>query len=116
MAQSKTSNPSSTRVGLNREQSRRGVASAVAPAGRPAAPLAGAAGRGGRRGGSPVNFIRDVRSELRKVVWPTGRETFNLTVVVLAFSIAIGLLLGGVDYLFQEFFRLLLSVTGNGGF
>jgi preprotein translocase SecE subunit len=38
-----------------------------------------------------------VRSELRKVAWPTQRETINLTIVVIALSIAVGLFLGGFD-------------------
>ncbi len=116
MAQTKTSQRSPSRVGVNREQARRGAFAAPTP-GRPAAPMPAAAGRG-RRGGptSIVGFVRDIRSELRKVTWPTTRETTNLTVVVLALSIAVGLFLGGVDFIFQEFFRLLLSLTGNGGF
>jgi preprotein translocase subunit SecE len=61
-----------------------------------------------------VGFIRDVRSELRKVAWPTQRETVNLTVVVLALSVAVGAFLGGVDFIFQELFRYLIAITGGG--
>ena len=93
-------------------RSRGSTASTWAPASRPM-PLAGAGGRRGR--GNPLDFIRDVRSELRKVAWPTQRETINLTAVVLALSIAVGLFLGGIDFLFQEFFRWLLGFQGGGG-
>jgi preprotein translocase subunit SecE len=76
-------------------------------------PLAG--GGAGRRGRTnPLDFIREVRSELRKVNWPSQRETINLTAVVLAFSIAVGLFLGGVDFVFQELFRFLLGLQGGG--
>jgi preprotein translocase subunit SecE len=75
-------------------------------------PLAGAGGRRGR--GNPLDFVRDVRSELRKVAWPSQRETLNLTVVVLAFSVAVGMFLGGADFLFQELFRFLLGIQGGG--
>ena len=114
MAQTRSSQPNPARVGLNREQSRRANA---ANRGGTSAP----AGRGGalitrRRNASIFQFIRDVRSELNKVVWPTRRETVNLTVVVIALSGAVGLFLGGVDFLFQEFFKYLLSLSGNGGF
>jgi preprotein translocase subunit SecE len=34
--------------------------------------------------------------------------------VVLAFSVAVALFLGAVDFVFQEFFRMLLGVTGAG--
>ena len=126
MAQTKSSQSNNARPGPNREQGRRGTvagagsggrnrgsaaATAAAPA-RPAMPLAGAGGRRGR--GNPLDFIRDVRSELRKVNWPSQRETVNLTVVVMAFSVVVGLFLGGIDFLFQELFRFLLGVQGGG--
>jgi preprotein translocase subunit SecE len=79
--------------------------------------MPGVGGRG-RRTGNPfiaiANFVRDVRSELRKVAWPTQRETVNLTVVVIALSVAMGLFLGGTDFIFQELFRKLIEITGAG--
>jgi preprotein translocase subunit SecE len=76
-------------------------------------PLAGGGGRRGRA--NPIQFLRDVRSELRKVAWPSRRETANLTAVVIALSVAMGLFLGGVDFLFQELFRWLLGLQSGGG-
>jgi len=116
VAQTKTSQRAPGRFAANREQSRRGGLVSPSPA-RPSAPLTAAAGGRGRRGNlSFLNFFRDVRSELRKVVWPTRRETVNLTTVVLALSAAVGAFLGVVDFVFQELFRLLLSLGGSGGF
>jgi preprotein translocase subunit SecE len=109
----KSTQTNPARVGVNRD--RRGSAAATAAPAR--APIPALAGAGGRRGGrgNPINFIRDVRSELRKVAWPNQRETINLTAVVIAFSVAVGLLLGGIDFLFQELFRFLLGIQGGGG-
>ena len=42
----------------------------------------------------------DIISELRKVTWPSRRETANLTGVVIVVSLALGLVLGGADLLF----------------
>jgi preprotein translocase subunit SecE len=112
----------------NREQGRRGTAIGGGTGGRSRGgaavttganpprqplPLAGAGGRRGR--GNPINFVRDVRSELRKVAWPTQRETVNLTAVVIALSVAVGLFLGGTDFVFQELFRFLLGIQNGGG-
>jgi preprotein translocase subunit SecE len=47
-------------------------------------------------------FFRDIISELRKVSWPTREETTRLTIAVIIVSVTIGLLLGGVDFLFSE--------------
>jgi preprotein translocase subunit SecE len=113
VAQTKSTQTNPARVGLNREQGRRGTATTT-PAPRPPVPSLGGAA-GGRRRGNPIEFVREVRSELRKVAWPTQRETLNLTVVVIALSVAVGLFLGGVDFLFQEFFRFLLGLGGGGG-
>jgi preprotein translocase subunit SecE len=113
VVQTKNPQPNTARVGMNREQSRRGGVATASAAGRSSMPLTAAGGRG-RRGVAPLDFIRDVRSELRKVVWPTQRETINLTAVVLALSIAVGLFLGSVDFLFQELFRWLLNLGGGG--
>lgn len=82
-------------------------------AARPTAPLVSSGPRT-RRGGSPLTFVRDVRSELRKVVWPAPRETLNLTIVVISLSVAVGLVLGAFDFIFQELFRLLLAISGGG--
>ncbi len=42
-------------------------------------------------------FFGDIISELKKVTWPTSEETIRLTVAVLFVSVAIGMMLGGVD-------------------
>jgi preprotein translocase subunit SecE len=112
VAQAKSTQTNPARIGPNRDQGRRSGAT-TSPTARAPLPAIGGAGRRGR--GNPLNFIRDVRSELRKVSWPTQRETINLTVVVIALSIAVGLFLGGVDFLFQELFRYLLGIQGGGG-
>lgn len=44
-----------------------------------------------------VEFFRDSRMELRKVVWPTREETMQTTLVVAAMVIILALLLWGMD-------------------
>ena len=63
----------------------------------------------------PAQYLREVRDEMRKVAWPSQRETINLTAVVIALSAAVGLFLGGVDFVFQELFRWLLGLGSSGG-
>lgn len=53
---------------------------------------------------SPVAFLQETVSELRKSVWPTREETARLTWVVILLSIAVGFFLGGLDRLFAETF------------
>lgn len=64
--------------------------------------LSAPAAPGEERGGSLLKprWAQDIISELRKVTWPTRRETANLTGVVIIVSLALGVLLGGADLLF----------------
>ncbi len=51
----------------------------------------------GIRGIFKPYWLQDILSELRKVTWPTRREAWNLTVVVIVFSVVVGLALGAID-------------------
>lgn len=45
-------------------------------------------------------FFGEVFSEMKKVTWPSREETTRLTMLVLAVSIAIGAMLGVLDFFF----------------
>ncbi len=59
--------------------------------------------------GGPVVFLKEVRGELSKVVWPTREEVVKLTIIVVAVSLAIGLYIGGLDFIFTKFTDLLVK-------
>jgi preprotein translocase subunit SecE len=48
-----------------------------------------------------VNYIKDTRGELAHVSWPTRRQAFLFTLVVILVSIATAAFLGFFDYLFS---------------
>ncbi len=48
----------------------------------------------------PVKYLKDARSEFKKVVWPTPKETSRNTVVVVIVCLLAGLLVFGLDSLF----------------
>ena len=54
-------------------------------------------------------IFSDVRDELKKVTWLTRREALYLTGLVLIFSAAVGLILGGLDYLFSFLIKKLVG-------
>lgn len=64
-----------------------------------------------RRGNSVVRIYHETRTELRKVVWPTREETIRLTIVVIAVSAAIGVLLFLGDTVFIWLYGLLLDLV-----
>ena len=51
---------------------------------------------------SPGQFVREVRSELRKVVWPTRAETINYSIIVLVAIVLLTALIAGLDWAFSE--------------
>jgi preprotein translocase subunit SecE len=57
--------------------------------------------------GGPAQFLREVRSEMGKVSWPTRQETIKLTIAVLAISVAVGAFIGGLDALLVKISSLL---------
>ncbi|AKK10309.1 preprotein translocase subunit SecE [Corynebacterium uterequi] len=50
-------------------------------------------------GGGVGAFVPEVVSEMRKVIWPTGREMVTYTLVVFSFLIFMTALVWGVDQL-----------------
>jgi preprotein translocase subunit SecE len=47
------------------------------------------------------SWLDDIVSELKKVTWPSRDETIYLTTVVIIVSVAVGIVLGGVDFFFN---------------
>jgi preprotein translocase subunit SecE len=46
--------------------------------------------------------VRDIITELRRVVWPTREEAIRLTIMVLIVCTVVGVFLGALDYGFNE--------------
>jgi preprotein translocase subunit SecE len=58
---------------------------------------------------TPVSFLKEVRDELKKVVWPTRDEVIRLTGVVILISIVVGIFLGGTDFILTKLVGLLIT-------
>lgn len=57
-----------------------------------------------------INYIKESFEELRmNVTWPSWAEGQHLMLVVAIFSILFSLAIWGVDSLFVEFFKVILS-------
>ncbi len=54
-------------------------------------------------------YFRDTIGELRKVHWPTRMEVRNLSIIVLAVTFAMSLLLGLFDFIFEQTFYGILK-------
>ena len=52
--------------------------------------------------GAARTFLVDVRAELRKVTWPSRKEVYATTVVVILTSIFFGTYLWGLDLILDQ--------------
>ncbi len=62
-----------------------------------------------KSGQSPAQFVREVRSEAKKVVWPSRRETMIGTLMVLIMVSIMGLFFLGVDQIIAWLVQLLVG-------
>lgn len=60
---------------------------------------------------SPGEFIRQVRSETSKVVWPTRQETVTTAIFVFIMMVLLALFFLGVDTVFGWVVRQLLTLA-----
>lgn len=58
---------------------------------------------------TPVSFLRETKDELKKVVWPSKQEVIRLTFVVIVVSLAVGLFLGGLDFVFVKIIETIVK-------
>jgi preprotein translocase subunit SecE len=63
------------------------------------------ASKGG--GGGPIQFVRDVQLEMKRVSWPSRSEVVSTTIICLIAVLFFGLYLWGVDSLLSLFFNTL---------
>ena len=61
------------------------------------------------KGRSVWDFMRDSRTEVRKVVWPTRQETLQTTLIIMAVVALMALVMWGLDSLLGFLVSLLLE-------
>ena len=64
--------------------------------------LAGVLGWPARKLAEGRAFLLEVRTELKKVTWPSRKEVYSTTLVVIATSIFFGFYLWGLDLAFSR--------------
>lgn len=57
----------------------------------------------------PINYLKASIEEMKKVAWPTKKETYNYTLLVVGVSLAIAAFLGGLDYVFNKGLELIIN-------
>ena len=49
------------------------------------------------QGQKTIHFIKESRTELRKIIWPTRPEATQTTLIVIAMCVVVSLVLWGID-------------------
>ena len=60
---------------------------------------------------NPLKFIQDVKQEAFKVTWPTGKETVQGALMVVAMAIVASLFFLLLDQILKFFLELALKVS-----
>lgn len=56
-----------------------------------------------------INYLKASLAEIKKVSWPTKKETTQYTILVIILSLVVAALLGGLDYVFNLIIQKLLT-------
>ena len=62
------------------------------------------------QGQKAINFAKESRTELRKIIWPTRPEATQTTLIVLAMCVVVSLVLWGVDSLIVTLITFLTNL------
>lgn len=57
-----------------------------------------------------VKWFKDLKSEFKKVVWPSRKKVFNNTLVVLVVMVIASVFVGGLDFGLLKLFSFVLNL------
>ena len=63
-----------------------------------------------KKSGRIVKFLKDLKSERKKIVWTSRKDTIKKTLVVLVCLIATAVVIGVMDFAFNKIVELLASI------
>ncbi|MDD5693020.1 MAG: preprotein translocase subunit SecE [Patescibacteria group bacterium] len=57
-----------------------------------------------------INYFKESKEELTKVVWPTRNRVIEFTIAVIILVVVVGAFLGLFDFVFSKILTYLLSL------
>lgn len=58
-----------------------------------------------------VSYVQESVMELKRVTWPTGKQAFKLTLIVLGFCLVAAVVIGVVDWILNAGYTQLLDLV-----
>ncbi|WP_297519771.1 preprotein translocase subunit SecE [uncultured Clostridium sp.] len=59
----------------------------------------------------PIQFLKEVRAEVKKITWPSKEEAKKAIIAVLVVAIAAIILVGSVDFVFKNLFEFIFKLN-----
>ena len=72
--------------------------------------MAGSSNVKAAKKGGILNFIRGIKSEIRIITWPSKKNTKKALIAVAIVSLIYIVYVGGLDYIFQNLFEVILKL------
>ena len=60
-----------------------------------------------------AKFIRETKAEIKKIVWPTPKQTFKNMGLVLLAMLVVGVVIFGLDFGLEKLLGLVMHVAGT---
>ena len=57
-----------------------------------------------------LTFLKEVKAEVKKIDWPSKDNTKKALIAVAIVSLGYMILVGGLDYIFQNLFEVILKL------
>jgi preprotein translocase subunit SecE len=57
-----------------------------------------------------INYVKESKAELQKVVWPSKKETIKYTLLVIGVSLGVAAFFGIIDFAFSFGFEKFLEL------
>ena len=58
-----------------------------------------------------IKYLKDIRSEGKKIIWPTRSQTINNTLIVLVMIFIMGAVIWAIDWVLQQGYMFLIRVA-----
>ena len=55
------------------------------------------------------DYIKDSIAELKKVTWPTRKQTVNYTLLIIGISLGLAVFIGIIDYILTQGLQLVIK-------
>lgn len=57
----------------------------------------------------PLTYLKEVKTEMQRVSWPTRQEATRLTLIVVGVTVVVAVLIGTFDFIFTKLMAVIIK-------